>query len=87
MQAVVPPVFEAFAREQVAAGAFASEQEVVTRALEAYLERVASLRSAVTEGFASLDRGEGVDGPAFMRALIAKTAERHEADLATVAVF
>ena len=78
MQVAIPPAFEVFAREQVAAGKFASEQDVVVRALEAYIESIADLRSAVEEGFASLDRGEGLDGPSFMRDLIAETASRRQ---------
>lgn len=78
MQIAIPPAFQAFAREQVSAGTFASEHDVVVRALEAYLESAAELRAAVEEGFASLERGEGVDGPSFMRDLIAETASRGE---------
>ncbi|MGI3899842.1 MAG: ribbon-helix-helix domain-containing protein [Janthinobacterium lividum] len=78
MQVAIPPAFEVFAREQVTAGGFASAEDVVLRALEAYLENVADLRSAVEEGFASLDRGEGVDGRSFMRDLIAETTARSE---------
>lgn len=76
MHVVVPPAFEVFARDEVAAGRFTSEEDVVIRALEAYLDSIADLRSAVAEGFASLDRGEGVDGPSFMRDLIRET-DRH----------
>jgi putative addiction module CopG family antidote len=37
MNVPIPPEFEAFAREQVAAGRYASEAEVVADALRAYL--------------------------------------------------
>ena len=69
--------FETFARAQVAAGAFASEEEVVAAALKAYLEDVHDLHAMVAEGFASIDRGEGLDGATFMRDLIVETRALH----------
>jgi putative addiction module CopG family antidote len=55
----IPPEFEAFAREQVAAGRFPSEAEVVADALRQYLaDREASL-ALLDPAIGQLDRGEG----------------------------
>ncbi len=70
MHIAVPPEFEAFAREQVAAGAFASEEEVVVAALRNHLVRVEELRALIDEGDAS---GGFVDGETFLRELLEET--------------
>ena len=59
MNVAIPPEFAAFAREQVAAGAFASEEEAVSVALRSYLSKLEELRASIDEGDAS---GESVDG-------------------------
>ena len=61
-----PPEFERFARERVAAGAVASEEEAVSIVLRDYLDRVEELRDLVDPALAELERGESVDGPEFM---------------------
>jgi putative addiction module CopG family antidote len=59
MQVAIPPEFEAFAREQVEAGTFASVEEAVATALRDYLAQLAELRALIDEG---LESGEPVDG-------------------------
>ena len=54
-----PPESETFAREQVAAGRFASEAEVVADALKHYLEDRAALLALLDPAIDQLDRGEG----------------------------
>lgn len=71
------PEQEQLVKNQVASGRYHSESEVVQAALsllvqqddrEAQLQR---LRNRVDQGIASLRRGEGVDGEAFMQQLLA----------------
>ncbi len=69
MNVAIPPEFAAFAREQVEAGAFASEEAVAT-ALRDYLARVEELRALIQEGLGS---GEPVDGETFLRELLEET--------------
>ena len=45
-----PPEFEAFAREQVEAGTYASTEEAVAVALRDYLARLEELRALIDEG-------------------------------------
>jgi Arc/MetJ-type ribon-helix-helix transcriptional regulator len=45
MNVAIPPEFAAFAKEQVAAGGFASEEEAVGIALRSYLVRLEELRA------------------------------------------
>jgi putative addiction module CopG family antidote len=60
MNVSIPPEFEAFAREQVAAGRYSSEAEVVADALKQYLaDREGLLASPLDPAIAQLDRGEG----------------------------
>lgn len=77
MSATIPPEFEAFARQQVEAGAFASEQEAVDAALKGYVDDFYELRASIQQGLDELDRGEGIDGETFMRELIEETRARH----------
>jgi len=70
MNMTIPPEFESFARQQVAAGAFASAEEVVATALHDYLQRLTTLRALIDEGLAS---DEGDDGEAFMKDFLAET--------------
>ena len=53
MNVPIPPEFERFARERVAAGAVASEEEAVAVVLRGYLDRVEELRALVDEGIES----------------------------------
>jgi len=55
----IPAEFEAFAREQVAAGRYASEAEVVADALTQYLADREVLLALLDPAIEQLDRGEG----------------------------
>ena len=59
MNVPIPPEFEAFAREQVAAGRYASEAEVVADALQQYLADREALLALLDPAIEQLDRGEG----------------------------
>ena len=76
MSMTIPPEFEAFARQQVEAGAFASEQEAVDAALKGYLTDFHELRASLQEAAAELDGGEGVDCESFMIELLTDTKAR-----------
>lgn len=76
MSAVITPEFEAFARQQVEAGAFASEQEAVDAALNGYLADFHELRASIQEGIAEEEAGGGVDGETFMAEFLAETKAR-----------
>ena len=70
MHAPIPPEFEAYAGDQVAAGLVASEAEAVADVLMRYLKHVEDIRALVDQAIAEADRGEGMDGDTFMEALI-----------------
>ena len=70
MQVAIPPEFEAFAREQVEAGTYASTEEAVAVALRDYLARLEELRALIDEG---LESGDPVDGETFLRDLLEET--------------
>jgi putative addiction module CopG family antidote len=55
----IPAEFRAFAREQVAAGRYASEGEVVADALRQYLADREALLALLDPAIAQLNRGEG----------------------------
>jgi putative addiction module CopG family antidote len=55
----IPAEFEAFAREQVAAGRYSSEAEVVADALTQYLADREALLALLDPAIEQLDRGEG----------------------------
>lgn len=55
----IPAEFETFAREQVAAGRYASEGEVVADALRQYLADREALLALLDPAIEQLDRGEG----------------------------
>lgn len=76
MNVALPPEFEAFARDQVAAGTAASVEEAAAVALRSYLAQVDQLRAAVDEGLADLERGDVVEAEPFMRELIDETRAR-----------
>jgi putative addiction module CopG family antidote len=59
MNVPIPPEFEAFAREQVAAGRYPSEAEVVADALKQYLADRVALLALLDPAIEQLDRGEG----------------------------
>ena len=56
----IPPEFEAFAREQVAAGRYASAAKVVADALKQYLADRKALLALLDPAIEQLDRGEGL---------------------------
>ncbi len=56
MNVSIPPEFEAFAREQVAAGRYASEAEVVADALKQYLADREALLALLDPAIEQLDR-------------------------------
>ena len=70
MQVAIPPEFEAFAREQVEAGTYASTEEAVAVALRDYLARLEEVRALIDEG---LESGDPVDGETFLRDLLEET--------------
>jgi putative addiction module CopG family antidote len=70
MNVAIPPEFVAFAKEQVEAGAFASEEEVVAAALREHVARLDGLRALIDEG---LDSGKPLDGETFLRELLEET--------------
>ena len=62
----LPPHLARFAEAQVAAGRFATVEDVVEAGLEALRQRAegeqfADLRRDAEEGFAAFDRGEGIE--------------------------
>ena len=59
MNVSIPPEFEAFAREQVAAGRYSSEADVVAAALKQYLADRQALLAILDPAIEQLDRGEG----------------------------
>jgi putative addiction module CopG family antidote len=59
MNVPIPPEFEAFAREQVAAGRYASEADVVADALRQYLADREALLALLDPAIEQLERGEG----------------------------
>ena len=69
MQVAIPPEFEAFAREQVEAGTYASTEEAVAVALRDYLARLEELRALIDEG---LESGDPVDGETVFEELLAE---------------
>ena len=73
MQVAIPPAFESFAREQIAAGHVGSEEEAVARVLRDYLDEVRVLRELVDPAIAAADRGDTADGETFMQELLAET--------------
>jgi putative addiction module CopG family antidote len=60
MNVSIPPEFEAFAREQVATGRYASEAEVVADALKQYLADRKALLGLLDPAIEQLDRGKGL---------------------------
>ena len=88
MNVNLTPQLERFVHKKVGSGRYNSASEVVREALR-LLElqenvraaQLGELRGRIDKGLASLDRGEGIDGDAFMAELIggldaAKPAKR-----------
>lgn len=73
MMVVIPPEFESFAREQVAAGFVSSEEEAVAAVLRGYLDDVEALRALLDPELEALDRNDTIDGETFMRELLDET--------------
>jgi antitoxin ParD1/3/4 len=70
------PKLETLVQTKVKTGLYNSASEVVREALRLLEERdrirqlqIQDLRKKINEGWASLERGEGVDGQEFFRAL------------------
>jgi putative addiction module CopG family antidote len=59
MNVPIPPEFEAFAREQVAAGRYAAEADVVGDALRQYLADREALLALLDPAIEELERGQG----------------------------
>ena len=59
MNVSIPPEFAAYAREQVAAGRYSSEAEVVAAALKQYIVDREALVTLIEPAIEQLDRGEG----------------------------
>ena len=77
------PELEALVQKKVKSGRYNSASEVVREALRLFEERdrirelkIQELRKKINEGWASLERGEGVDGEEFFKGL-----EREEQEL------
>jgi antitoxin ParD1/3/4 len=88
MNVSLSPELEKLVQAKVESGRYRSAGEVVEEALHLLEQQEADreihlreLRSRIDEGLASLDRGEGVDGEAFMQAMLdeldAKEAKRN----------
>ena len=83
MNVNLTPELEKIVHTRVRSGRYNSASEVVREALRLLEERdqvrklqLQELRKKINEGWASLERGEGVDGDVFFRAL-----EREEKEL------
>jgi antitoxin ParD1/3/4 len=70
------PELETLVQNKVKTGRYNSASEVVREALRLFEERdrirelqIQELRKKINKGWASLERGEGVDGEEFFRAL------------------
>jgi antitoxin ParD1/3/4 len=70
------PELETLVHNKVRTGLYNSASEVVREALRLFEERdrirklqIQELRKKINKGWASLERGEGVDGEEFFRAL------------------
>ena len=79
MNITLPAEFEAFARDQVKAGAVVSEEEAAAIVLRRYAAHVAEVRALVDPAIAQADCGESLDGDAFMQDLIEEVRARSDA--------
>ncbi|HUY14185.1 MAG TPA: type II toxin-antitoxin system ParD family antitoxin [Terriglobia bacterium] len=83
MNVHLTPALEMLVQNKVKAGRYNSASEVVREALRLFEERdrirelqIQQLQKKINEGWASLERGGGVDGQTFFRGL-----EREEQEL------
>jgi antitoxin ParD1/3/4 len=86
MNVHLTPELETLVQNKVKAGRYNSASEVVREALRLFEEReriremqVRELRRRINEGWASLERGEGVDGDEFFRLLERQERKRRRA--------
>jgi len=83
MNVHLTPELETLVQDKVKSGRYNSASEVVREALRLFEQRdrirelqIRELRKKIGQGWASLERGEGVDGDAFFKQL-----EREEQEL------
>ena len=86
MNVNLTPELEALVQNKVKAGRYNSASEVVREALRLFEERdrirelqIRELRKRINEGWASLERGQGVDGSEFFRLLEREERKRRRA--------
>ena len=86
MNVHLTPELETLVQNKVKTGRYNSASEVVREALRLFEERdriremqVRELRKRINEGWASLERGEGVDGEEFFRLLEREERKRKRA--------
>jgi antitoxin ParD1/3/4 len=86
MNVRLTPELETLVQTKVKTGRYNSASEVVREALRLFEERerirelqVRELRKRINEGWASLERGEGVDGGGFFRLLEREERKRRRA--------
>ena len=82
MNVHLTPELEMLVQNRVKTGRYNSASEVVREALRLYEERdrirklqIQELRKRINKGWASLERGEGVDGEEFFRTLAREERE------------
>jgi antitoxin ParD1/3/4 len=80
MSVTLTPQAEDLIRQQIEAGRYRTTSEVIEEALrllDARERRVQQLRDSVAEGFAAIERGEGIElTPALMDELSRQAEER-----------
>lgn len=83
MNVNLTPELEKLVQNKVKSGRYNSASEVVREALRLFEERdqvrkfqIQELRKRIHKGLASLERGEGVDGEEFFKALAREEKER-----------
>lgn len=86
MNVHLTPELEALVHNKVKTGHYNSASEVVREALRLFEERdrirklqIRELRKRIDEGWASLERGEGVEGEEFFRRLEREERKRRRA--------
>ncbi len=82
MNVNLTPALETLVQNKVKTGRYNSASEVVREALRLFEERdqirqlqIQDLRKKINKGWASLERGESVDGETFFRALAKEERE------------
>lgn len=84
MDVTLTPELARFVKERVASGQFHIAEDVVQEALRLLQEqlgapqRLEALRAAIDEGFASIERGEGIPGDKVFDYLYARHAAPQE---------